>query len=505
MDSFGYQGQRFDRLNVGKGLHDDIVYTVLEDRAGQFWMSSNKGVSRTSKAQITDVFAGKLTRVESVSYGVEDGMASSECNSGGEDAGTISKDGRIWVPTLRGVVIIEPQKRTRVLKPPVLLEKVVADGNSYVPKNRLILGPGIQELQFHFAAPSFVVPKKIRFEYRLRNFKDEWVDFGHQRTATFLNLDHGDYTFEVRSRNKYGVYSPYVSSVQLSIRPKLTERPLFYFGVGVLVVLLGLTLHRVRIRTMEEREAAQERLLKERTRELEDTNRRLQEQSFIDALTKIRNRRYVYDVIPNYLATIDRELFEAKARGDSDEVKDDIGMVFIMLDLDKFKSINDTYGHSAGDAVLKEVARILQKVGRLTDTIARWGGEEFILIARNTGRAKAHILAERIRRAFREHTFEIGGGRSIDVTCSIGLSAYPFSLDRPGLVSWEEVLNVADKALYSAKFSGRDMYVGVFGNSETPEHEGLSKLLREDFYGMIEREELKVVSSMVDLERLKWK
>ena len=72
-------------------------------------------------------------------------------------------------------------------------------------------------------------------------------------------------------------------------------------------------------------------------------------------------------------------------------------------------------------------------------------------------------------------------------------------------MSWEEVLNVADKALYSAKFSGRDMYVGVFGNSETPEHEGLSKLLREDFYGMIEREELKVVSSMVDLERLKWK
>ena len=502
---FRYQGKRFDRLNVGKGLHDDIVYTVLEDRSGQFWMSSNKGVSRTSKAQITDVFAGKLTKVESVSYGVEDGMASSECNSGGEDAGTISKDGRIWVPTLRGVVIIEPQKRTRVLKPPVLLEKVVADGNSYVPKNKLILGPGIQELQFHFGAPSFVVPKKIRFEYRLRNFKDEWVDFGHQRIATFLNLDHGDYTFEVRSRNKYGVYSPYISSVQLSIRPKLTERPLFYFGVGVLVVLLGLALHRVRIRTMEEREAAQERLLKERTRELEDANRRLIQQTFNDALTSIRNRHYVYDAIPNYLATIDRELFEAKARGDSDEVKDDIGMVFIMLDLDKFKSINDTYGHAAGDAVLKEVARILQKVGRLTDTIARWGGEEFMLIARNTGRAKAHILAERIRRAFREHTFEIGGGRTIDVTCSIGFSAYPFSLDKPGLVSWEEVLNVADKALYSAKFSGRDMFVGVFGNDETPEHEGLSKLLREDFYGMIEREELKVVSSMVDLKRLKWK
>ena len=197
-------------------------------------------------------------------------------------------------------------------------------------------------------------------------------------------------------------------------------------------------------------------------------------------------------------------MFEAKARGDSDEVKDDIGMVFIMLDLDKFKSINDTYGHSAGDAVSKRLLEFC-KGGALTDTIARWGGEEFILIARNTGRAKAHILAERIRQAFREHTFEIGGGRSIDVTCSIGLSAYPFSLDRPGLVSWEEVLNVADKALYSTKFSGRDMYVGVFGNHETPEHEELSKLLREDFYGMIEREELKVVSSMVDLERLKWK
>ena len=180
-------------------------------------------------------------------------------------------------------------------------------------------------------------------------------------------------------------------------------------------------------------------------------------------------------------------------------------MVFIMLDLDKFKSINDTYGHAAGDAVLKEVARILQKVGRLTDTIARWGGEEFMLIARNTGRAKAHILAERIRRAFREHTFEIGGGRTIDVTCSVGFSAYPFSLDKPDLITWEEVLNVADKALYAAKFSGRDMYVGAFANGDTPDHEGLPKLLREDFYGMLERDELQVVSSMVDLKRLKWK
>ena len=301
---------------------------------------------------------------------------------------------------LRGVVIIEPQKRTRVLKPTSPLGEGGRRWQFVRTEESLDSWSRDSRASVSFCGTELRRTEEDSIRVSVEELKDEWVDFGHQRTATFLNLDHGDYTFEVRSRNKYGVYSPYVSSVQLSIRPKLTERPLFYFGVGVLVVLLGLTLHRVRIRTMEEREAAQERLLKERTRELEDTNRRLQEQSFIDALTKIRNRRYVYDVIPNYLATIDRELFEAKARGDS------------MMGERRYR-----YGlHHARPRQVQvdqrylwplrwrlrpqEVNKILQKVGRLTDTIARWGGEEFILIARNTGRAKAHILAERIRQAF---------------------------------------------------------------------------------------------------------
>ena len=108
---------------------------------------------------------------------------------------------------------------------------------------------------------------------------------------------------------------------------------------------------------------------------------------------------------------------------------DDADLIFLMIDIDKFKSVNDEFGHKAGDAVLAQVADVLNESCRASDVVARWGGDEFLVVSRFTDRQRGSALAERIRSAMERHAFDLGDGRIVHRACSVGVAAYPFSLD----------------------------------------------------------------------------
>jgi diguanylate cyclase (GGDEF)-like protein len=123
----------------------------------------------------------------------------------------------------------------------------------------------------------------------------------------------------------------------------------------------------------------------------------------------------------------------------------------LLLDIDHFKNVNDTWGHDAGDAVLQGVARVLAKIARKTDYVARWGGEEFVVALVQTADAGARIAAERVRRAIAEARFALPSGNMITSTASIGLAsatAPDWNLD--------DLISRADKAMYNAKHRGRN-------------------------------------------------
>ncbi|MBI3575124.1 MAG: diguanylate cyclase, partial [Gammaproteobacteria bacterium] len=126
----------------------------------------------------------------------------------------------------------------------------------------------------------------------------------------------------------------------------------------------------------------------------------------------------------------------------------------MMLDIDHFKQINDTYGHPAGDAVLKTLADILRKQLRDVDVAARYGGEEFVVVFPEIGGGAAKPVAERVRRAVAATPFRLPDGREIGVTVSIGVSCYPNCAGTP-----QEVVDRADQALYVAKEAGRNRVV----------------------------------------------
>ncbi len=170
--------------------------------------------------------------------------------------------------------------------------------------------------------------------------------------------------------------------------------------------------------------------------ELRHANVLLEKLAVTDGLTSIYNRRYLMDAL-------EKEFQRAKRYGESFAV--------ILIDVDHFKNVNDNFGHQMGDFVLRELAQILFQQLRGTDTVGRYGGEEFVIILPGTDLQGAASLADRVRCLVEQHPFRWGDAFA-RITLSAGVVAYP----HPLLQSMDDVVQQADAALYRAKKQGRN-------------------------------------------------
>jgi diguanylate cyclase (GGDEF)-like protein len=232
--------------------------------------------------------------------------------------------------------------------------------------------------------------------------------------------------------------------------------------------------------------------LEQKNHELEEAHRSLREASLTDPLTGLSNRRFLSEYLGHDVARVLREYAQAAEDSASPERTD---LVFLMLDLDHFKAVNDQHGHDAGDRVLEHTADILREVCRESDFVVRWGGEEFLVVSRYVDRRGAATLAERIRGAIDQHTFDVGGGVSVSQTCSIGFASFPFVEEHPQTHTWQEVLNIADRMLYLAKEIGRDGWAGVSEAVGGEPGDDLPRRIIEDFSGCLTRGEIRCQTS----------
>lgn len=172
---------------------------------------------------------------------------------------------------------------------------------------------------------------------------------------------------------------------------------------------------------------------------------RLLRSGFTDVLTGWHNRRYLTVRLVEELA---------RAR------RDNAGIVCLMLDVDHFKSVNDNWGHAAGDAVLRELALRIESQVRASDVAARYGGEEFVVLLPGTEVASAKLLAERIRTAISDSSIELPSGDTITITASIGIAEVrPLADDVDLKTLGDSLIARADVALYAAKSAGRDQVI----------------------------------------------
>ena len=226
---------KINPYTVRDGLFDNKVWSILDDGAGNLWMSSNKGVSRLALADLTRFDRHEIALIPTVSYGTADGMRSRECNGGFQPAAWRDHLGRLWFATTKGAASVDPVRALKLnpLPPPVQVEELLADGHPVVPAANARppeLPAGTQRLDFRYTALSLTAPEANRFRYQLEGFEQGWREVGTERAAHYTNLAPGVYTFRVQAANVDGIWNETGTSFSFRLQP-------FFYQTGWFRVL----------------------------------------------------------------------------------------------------------------------------------------------------------------------------------------------------------------------------------------------------------------------------
>jgi signal transduction histidine kinase/ligand-binding sensor domain-containing protein/DNA-binding response OmpR family regulator len=263
------QGGAFTSYGFKQGLFDDVVFEVLDDDRGTLWMSCNRGVFSVTKAELDRVARGEAAKVSPVVYGIEDGMPTGECNGNVQPAGWKARDGRLWFPTARGVVSIDPSKPSwSEVHAPVAIEQAIADGKELDLLRPAVIPAGDGNLEVRYAALSFTSPRRLRFRYRLEGFDRNWIEVGARRVAYYTRIPPGGYTFRVQAARPDQSWDEQEATFNVEVRPHFYQAWWFVGFCGFSIVLAGFGAYRVSVSRIRVRQVKLERLVHERTREL---------------------------------------------------------------------------------------------------------------------------------------------------------------------------------------------------------------------------------------------
>ncbi len=186
------------RYTTDDGLAENFISRILEDEQGKLWMLGNLGLSVLPRAMLNDFAEGRIASVEPILLGTAEGMA--EGNGGGQPAGWQAEDGRMWFPTIEGLAVVDARHfRWNTVPPPVVIERVLADGHAVDLRQDVTAPPGPGDLEIHYTGLSYVAPEQVRFKYKLDGYDEAWQEVGTRRVAYYTNIPPGRYTFRVQA------------------------------------------------------------------------------------------------------------------------------------------------------------------------------------------------------------------------------------------------------------------------------------------------------------------
>jgi ligand-binding sensor domain-containing protein/signal transduction histidine kinase len=267
---FRWKDGRFSiRMTRTQGLFDDVILHILSDRRGNLWMTCNKGVFRVSQQELEAVADGLLSHVISRAYGKEDGMRAPECNSLGGSAGIRDRDGRLWFPTIRGVVAYDANfEKKSTPPPPAVVEELWVDGRQAHPSEWTRLPPGEGRVEIRYTSPALGSPERLRFRYRIEGVDADWVDAGPRRFAHYTRLPPGDHRFLVEVLSSEESQPLSQAQVVFHLEPRYFETTLFRLACGLAAVLVLAGGVKLRLRRARKRELQLQARVDERTAEL---------------------------------------------------------------------------------------------------------------------------------------------------------------------------------------------------------------------------------------------
>ena len=478
-DPLSPRGILFKNISQKDGLRNDLINGIRSDAQGGIWVSTDRGLSRY------DPRSGRIDN-----YTVNHGLQSDNFIHGSHYQ---SASGELFFGGSNGINAFYPDGlETNRLPPAIVLTKVLKMNQSaetdapYHLLESLDLGWRDDVVTFEFAALDFASPADNRYVYKLEGFDRDWIDIGARRRVTYTNLDGGSYIFRVKGSNNDGVWNDEGITLALSVAAPPWKTWWAYTVYVTIIIIIMISIYRIQKRKLtlevehscrlEKEVALRTKELAEANAQLHETNEQLMELSLTDQLTGLRNRRYLRDMLHAEVAYIERHYLDVLRQGKR-PVLGSPNFMFVMIDLDGFKPINDTYGHAAGDRVLIEVKNAMQDCCRKADTIVRWGGDEFVIACRDCDPVAAEKLVGHVHRAILKLEIGLYNGQMVKVGCSLGFAFYPFIAEDPVLVPWGKALAIADKALYLAKESGKNAWAGIYSNGHILNTELIQELI----------------------------
>ena len=428
----------FTQLVPNEHLANLSIGGVQEDVSGNLWASTTEGIAQIDSSLSNVSYYNNKNGAKSEGYYINHSV--------------MKPDGEILFGGPTGVSYFYPdQVKRSTWNPNIILTNLSVLNNQVKPSiantegskltapihiaNQIELGPQDLVFSVSFSAMSFSSPENSQFTYRLEGFDVDWITTtAKNRIATYTNLDPGTYRLVVKGTNSDGVWSDKQATLLVVVNP-----PWFLTGWAqlfwaVLIIWLFVTVYKWRTDTFKQRSHELQQIVEARTRELEVSNQKLQRLSMIDELTGLRNRR-------DFRQRAKVELERHKRNSNPFSI--------LMLDIDYFKQINDEQGHACGDQVLIECAQKLQSIIRESDLLARWGGEEFIILAVDTVLEDAVVLAEKIRKEIQRHSVNFEE-HVVKVSFTIGVAQIMHGQ------SLDECINTADKRMYAGKVRGKN-------------------------------------------------
>jgi len=445
-DVVGVSHVQLDSSGTPRFEHHNWDWTVIyRDSQGRIWFNGTDGLALLYPN-------GRLQHINH-----EDGLLWNDVSPW---AGVREEtDGSFVIATSRGLARYQPTKETLEVMPPSVVFTSVSLGGlerkaSEVPE--VMSSEGTLTVQF--TPMDLDNPERTSCRYQLRGLEQQSTET-QSREIRYGGLPAGKYEFYVQCRQEGSKAGASQASFKFRVLPNFWQTMWARLTAGLLFLMAMWGFVSLRTRRESRRRRELEQAVAQRNAELLQKNKELEEISLTDPLTGTRNRRYFYETISTDIAQALRShlktLDPQATPGPQQE------LIFVVVDIDRFKRVNDELGHAAGDRLLQEVAKRIAAVMRRSDDLVRWGGEEFLLVCRTTNRENAGLLCTRVLEAIRELPFDVGNGVQVHKTCSIGWAPFPWLREDVGQLTIDNVIELADKALYLAKREGRNRSFGM--------------------------------------------
>ncbi|OUS74061.1 GGDEF domain-containing protein [Pseudoalteromonas sp. A601] len=449
------------QLDATDGLPYGSIFSLrYDEKFKRIWVSTMKGVYRMPVEQFSaDIESLKVEQVISSFDRQLDGKASQCCTGLGHDA--VAEQGNsIWYPSLQGVVEIPKDIELFGVKP--LKPKVESLTTNLRQLATAALGrsPALdtdeRDVTLKYTAIDYYAPTSIEFRYRLSGLDSDWRYANTRREAIYTNLPPGAFLFQLEAKRQgEGWQNAQRTEYSFMVPRRFDETVYFRLLITSSFVLLFYLVFWVFKKQERRKQAVLESLVTERTGELRQANDKLNQVnsqlklvSHSDELTGLRSRRFLFDQLPKDIEHFQRNSQSLQAQGKS--------LVLLIINFDNFSRINDAYGPIGGDSCLQQMAALLNSRTQGSDYVARWSGDEFLLLLRDFKRSAIGSYVSELCKAIAEHAFKLPNGESINLTASIGFSFYPLPLLGGQVIGWETSVNLADMALHQVKKRGGD-------------------------------------------------